>query len=193
MQMSRLIESLDPSTATSPMTQPSRGTIVIADDDPATLMLLWQVLSKAHFTVRACENGQLACEAVRREQPDVVLIDWMMPVMDGQTAVEQLKADPQTRGIPIIMLTTQSNISERVVALEAGVQDFLTKPFDSRELVARIEQQMRWRKMLAVDANTAFAHDRLKLYCPDDAIDKTAPSIFDRIWSTDTKKPKKRR
>ena len=113
--------------------------------------------------------------------------------MDGQTAVEELKADPQTRGIPIIMLTTQSDISERVVALEAGVQDFLTKPFDARELVARIEQQMCWRKMLAVDANAAFTNDRLKLYCPDSPVDKSVPSIFDRIWSTEAKKPKKRR
>jgi CheY-like chemotaxis protein len=96
-------ESLPPATATT--TEPSRGTIVVADDDPATLMLLCQVLSKAHFTVRACENGKLACEAVREQQPDVLLIDWMMPVMDGQTAVGELKADPKTRGIPIIMVT----------------------------------------------------------------------------------------
>jgi DNA-binding response OmpR family regulator len=177
------------SPAASPAA-PSRGTIVIADDDPATLMLLWHVLSKAGFTVRACENGQLACEAVRREQPDVVLIDWMMPIMDGRAAVEQLKADPQTRGIPIIMLTTEADISERVVALEAGVQDFLTKPFDARELVARINQQMRWRKMLAIDANAAFTHDRLKLYRPEPG---TESSIFDRIWSAEAKQSKKRR
>jgi hypothetical protein len=52
---------------------------------------------------------------------------------------------------------------------------------------------MRWRKMLAVDANAAFTNDRLKLYCPDSPLDKSVPSIFDRIWSTDAKKPKKRR
>jgi DNA-binding response OmpR family regulator len=156
-------------------------------------MLLCQVLDRSHFTVFACENGQIACEAVRREKPDVVLIDWMMPVMDGQRAVEDLKADPQTRGIPIIMLTSQLDISERVIALEAGVQDFLTKPVDARELVARIDQQMRWRKMLAVDANEAFVHDRLKLYRPDDVSEKGAPTIFDRIWSTNDDKSKKRR
>jgi DNA-binding response OmpR family regulator len=84
-------------------------------------------------------------------------------------------------------------MSERVFALEAGVQDFLTKPFDVRELIARIEQQMRWRKMLAVDANVAFTHERLKLYGPEEVADKTAPSIFDRIWSTDANKSKQRR
>lgn len=177
-----------------PAPDASRGTIVVADDDAATRMLLLQVLGNARFTVHACENGQLACEAVVRERPDVILMDWMMPVMDGRAAVERLKADIETRGIPIVMLTTQSEIDERVVALEAGVQDFLTKPFDARELVARIDQQMRWRKMLAVDANTAFAADRLKLYRPDAAV-PTSPedgaptsSIFDRIWDAQPKR-----
>jgi DNA-binding response OmpR family regulator len=184
---------LQPTPASSEDSSPavaSRGTIVIADDDPATLLLLWQTLSKAGFTVRAFENGKLACDAVLREQPDVVLIDWMMPVLDGRAAVEKLKADPQTRGIPIVMLTSETDIADRVTALEAGVQDFLTKPFDSRELLARIEQQMRWRKMLAVDANAAFAHDRLKLYRPEPG---TESSIFDRIWSSEAKQSKKRR
>jgi DNA-binding response OmpR family regulator len=127
----------------------------------------------------------------------VILMDWMMPVMDGRAAVERLKADVETRGIPIVMLTTQSEIEERVVALEAGVQDFLTKPFDPRELLARIEQQMRWRKMLAVDANTAFAADRLKLYRPETPPDVSADdlggaSIFDRIWGDQPKTWKKK-
>jgi DNA-binding response OmpR family regulator len=156
-------------------------------------MLLTQILSQARFTVHACENGQLACDAVVRERPDVILMDWMMPVMDGRVAVERLKANIETRGIPIVMLTTQSEIAERVVALEAGVQDFLTKPFDARELIARIEQQMRWRKMLAVDANTAFAGERLKLYGPAGTLpaagaEGTPPrSIFDRIWDAEPK------
>jgi CheY-like chemotaxis protein len=171
----------------------SRGTIVVADDDAATRMLLSQILSQARFTVHACENGQLACDAVVRERPDVILMDWMMPVMDGRAAVQQLKANLDTRGIPIVMLTTQSEIEERVVALEAGVQDFLTKPFDKRELIARIEQQMRWRKMLAVDANSAFAGDRLKLYRPGEepqplASGAPASSIFDRIWDAAPKR-----
>jgi DNA-binding response OmpR family regulator len=176
------------------LTGPSRGTIVIADDDAATLMLLHQVLNQAMFTVHACENGQLACEAVLREAPDVVLLDWMMPVMDGCAAVVKLKADPQTRGIPIVMLTTQSEIAERVIALEAGAQDFLTKPFDARELVARIEQQMRWRKTLALDANTAFAGERLELYrsyarVPAASTDgNPLPSFFDRIWGAEPTK-----
>jgi CheY-like chemotaxis protein len=140
------------STTTAPETS---GRIVIAEDDEVTRMLLDRVLTRAGFTVHACENGQLAYDAVRRDGADVVLLDWMMPVMDGPTAVARLKANLDTRGIPVVMLTAQSEIDQRVVALKTGVQDFLTKPFDTRELVARIEQQLRWRKILAVDANAS--------------------------------------
>ena len=175
--------------------RPRRGTIVVADDDAATRMLLCRILDQANFTVHACENGRLACDAVVRERPDVILLDWMMPIMDGRAAVEHLKADVETRGIPIVMLTTQSEIAERVIALEAGVQYFVTKPFDPRELVARIDQQMRWRKMLAVDANTAFAGDRLRLYRAYETVpaspageDTQPTSFFDRIWGAEPKK-----
>jgi DNA-binding response OmpR family regulator len=124
---------------------PSRGTIVVADDDCATRLLLCRVLTRAAFTVYAVENGELACEEVRLRQPDVVLLDWIMPVMDGRRAVELLKADVRTQAIPIVMLTTHSRNEERMLALEAGVQDFLTKPFDPGELVARIERQIAER------------------------------------------------
>lgn len=174
-----------------------RGSIVLAEDDTATRMLLCQLLTRAAFAVRAFENGQLACDAVGREQPDVILLDWMMPVLDGPGAVAVLKSDARTRGIPIVMLTTQSQIEERVCALEAGVQDFLTKPFDARELIARIDQQMRWRKVLAVDANEAFSAERLQLYRHWDAGNGAAaaptdePDFFDRIWGGETPKRKR--
>jgi CheY-like chemotaxis protein len=130
----------------------TRGTIVVADDDEVTRLLLERILTRAGFTVEAFENGQLACDAIQREAPDVVLLDWMMPVMDGPATVKYLKAQPDTRGIPVVMLTIHAEIEDRVAAFETGVQDFLMKPFDARELVARIEQQMRWRGVLASDA-----------------------------------------
>lgn len=121
----------------------SRGTIVLAEDDCATRLLLARVLSRAAFTVYAVENGELACAEVRSRRPDVVLLDWIMPIMDGREAAERLKADPATQAIPIVMLTTHSHDEERILALRAGVQDFLTKPFDAGELVERIERQVR--------------------------------------------------
>ncbi len=123
-------------------------------------MLLCQVLTRERYRVIAVDNGRLACEAVRRERPDVVLLDWRMPVMDGRAALQELKASKDTRGIPIVMLTSQSQVDERILALESGVQDFLSKPFDPRELVACIEQQLRWQHGLALDARAAFLEER---------------------------------
>jgi DNA-binding response OmpR family regulator len=127
----------------------TRGRIIVADDDPQIRSLLVVLLERRGFQCIDVPNGLAAYEAAKREKPDLVLIDWMMPVMDGRETVERLKRDPETNHIPVVMLTGQSQIGDKVSALEAGVQDFITKPFDSRELVARVEQQMRWRRLLA--------------------------------------------
>ncbi|HZO95057.1 MAG TPA: response regulator [Candidatus Baltobacteraceae bacterium] len=127
----------------------NRGTVLVADDDEGVRMLLRVLLARQGFTVLDAENGLIALETARRERPDLVLLDWVMPIMDGHETVRQLKRDPVTRDIPVVMLTAQSSIDDKVAGLEAGAQDFLTKPFDGRELVARLEQQLRWRKLLA--------------------------------------------
>ncbi len=131
----------------------ARGTVVVADDDTATRMMLGQILRRQHYRVIEVENGRLACEAVRREHPDVVLLDWSMPIMDGLTALKVLKSADETRGIPVVMLTTQSQVEEKVLAIEAGAQDFLIKPCHPRELVARIDQQRRWRAVVATEVS----------------------------------------
>jgi DNA-binding response OmpR family regulator len=77
------------------------------------------------------------------------LLDWMMPVLDGLRTAQLLKADFDTRAIPIVMITTHAQIEDRTLALEAGVQDFITKPFDARELIACVDQQMRWRTIVS--------------------------------------------
>lgn len=150
----------------------SRGTILVADDDPGIRMLLRVLLSRHGFTVIDVENGLVALETARSAHPDLVLIDWMMPLMDGRETVIRLKNDPATRDIPIVMLTGQSQVDDKVAGLEAGAQDFLTKPFDNRELVARLEQQMRWRKVLAdVPA-------RVREAAPIDDVDRQALSHY---------------
>jgi diguanylate cyclase (GGDEF)-like protein/PAS domain S-box-containing protein len=137
-----------------------RGTIVLAEDDQATRLVLSRMLRRENFRVIAVENGRLACDAVRRERPDVIILDWLMPVMDGRAAVEELKSSAVTRSVPIVMLTSHSQVDERIIALESGVQDFLSKPCDPRELIACIEQQLRWRQGLAVDAQVALVAER---------------------------------
>lgn len=146
---------LSSARATTDAESSDRGRILIADDDPGIRSLVKLLLVRRGFEVTDVANGLLAVETCRRIKPDLVLIDWVMPIMDGREATTKMKADPQTRHIPIVMLTSQSRIDDKVAALEAGAQDFLTKPFDSRELVARVEQQMRWRKLLTADIDIA--------------------------------------
>ncbi len=135
----------------------ARGTIVVADDDATTRSILCQILKREHYRVIDVENGKLACEAVKLEDPDLVLLDWAMPVMDGLTALKVLKGNTATRAIPVVMLTTLAQIDEKLLALEAGVQDFLVKPCHPRELVARIDQQRRWRDILTTDVSAIAA------------------------------------
>jgi OmpR family response regulator RpaB len=127
----------------------SRISVVVAEDDAATRMLICRILTRASFDVHAVENGALACEAVRTRKPDVVLLDWVMPVMDGCRVVEVLKADIDTREIPIVMLSTHSRMKDCIQALEAGVSDYMPKPFNAHELVACIDLQMRLRDVVA--------------------------------------------
>lgn len=143
---------------------PLQRTIVLAEDDTMTRMLLCRILARHNFRVIDVENGRLACDAVRREPPDLVLLDWAMPVMDGRAALQELKADAATRSIPVMMLSSHGEVDERVLALTAGVQDFITKPVDPRELVARIVQQLNWRELVAVDAEAEASRERLSRY-----------------------------
>lgn len=144
----RLAATLSSASAARASESPSRGTILVCDDDPGIRTLLAVVLGRRGFSVLQAENGLLALEQTKRSRPDLVVIDWLMPVMDGRETVEKLKREPETRDIPVVMLTSQSSVEDKVAALESGAQDYLTKPFDQRELVARLEQQMRWRKLL---------------------------------------------
>jgi diguanylate cyclase (GGDEF)-like protein/PAS domain S-box-containing protein len=140
-----------------------RGTVVVAEDDTATRILLCQILRRERFNVIAVENGKLACEAAYRELPDVILLDFMMPVMNGRQAIDELKMSESTRAIPIVMITAQSDLANRVQALNSGAQDVLAKPFEARELIARIEAQMKWRSVLAIDADAALVAERVVL------------------------------
>lgn len=130
-----------------------RGTILVVDDDIGTRMTLRKILERAGFHVLDASDGVRACEAALRDRPDLVLMDWNMPVMDGRTAVERLKANPATRTTPVLMLSSISGTDDKVSALRAGVQDFLTKPFNERELIARVEQHLEWRKLLGAQSS----------------------------------------
>lgn len=165
-----LADAIASASVTEELESPRRGHLLIADDDAAIRKLLETLLTRNGFSVTAVENGMLACERARTLRPDLILLDWMMPILDGCSAAARLKSDPQTRHIPVVMLTSQARTEDKVAALEAGAQDYITKPFDSRELVARIEQQLRWRRLLADD-------DPVADDVPNDPAPAAKPSI----------------
>ena len=122
--------------------------ILVVDDNKLNVKLLAAKLAKDYYFVSTAEDGQQAIEAVKRDMPDIILLDIMMPVMDGFTACKILKADPATRHIPIIMVTALSDVSDRIKGLECGADDFLTKPINDVALMARVRSLLRLKMMM---------------------------------------------
>ena len=117
----------------------SRTPILIVDDEPFNVDLLEQELEDLGYHTLAASNGQEALERVAAEPPDLILLDMMMPVMDGLTACRRLKENDETRLIPIVIMTALDGLEDRIRGIEAGADDFLTKPVNPRELAARIQ------------------------------------------------------
>jgi DNA-binding response OmpR family regulator len=108
--------------------------VILAEDDPDIQLVARLALKRAGFTVKVVGNGQEALDAVRQQPPDVVLLDWMMPELDGPETCRRLKADPTTAGIPIIFLTAKSQEAEIQRGLSLGAAGYVTKPFDALAL-----------------------------------------------------------
>lgn len=115
-------------------------TILIADDDPLLRTLVEHKLSLAGHRVIAAEDGAQALSEIARLKPDLVVLDAMMPVLDGFEVLRRLKSDPATAGLPVIMLTALKREADIVGALELGAADYLVKPFIPDELVMRIRR-----------------------------------------------------
>ena len=118
-------------------------TILIVDDEPFNVDLLEQQLEELGYDTQSAANGQEALDAVAAAPPDLILLDVMMPVMDGFTVCRTLKDDPETHLIPIVIMTALDAVEDRVTGIKAGADDFLTKPVDERELEARIQTSLK--------------------------------------------------
>lgn len=121
------------------------ATILLVEDEPAIQELIAANLMRAgHHVVRAgdAETGQ---RIVRDALPDLILLDWMLPGMSGIEFAKRLRADERTRAIPLIMLTARGEEQDKVLGLESGADNYITKPFSPRELVARIKAVLRQR------------------------------------------------
>jgi len=113
-------------------------TILVADDDAAIRDLLLMVLAQAGYNTLDADNGQRAVELAVAHRPDVALLDVMMPVMDGFAACRAIKADPRTADIPVLLLTALVHVDFKVQGLDEGAADYITKPFENLELLARL-------------------------------------------------------
>jgi DNA-binding response OmpR family regulator len=120
-----------------------QSTILIVDDEPFNVDLLEQQLEEFGYATVSASNGQEALDKVAAEAPDLILLDVMMPVMDGLTVCRILKENDETRLIPIVIMTALGAVEDRIRGIEAGADDFLTKPVDERELLARIQTTLR--------------------------------------------------
>ncbi len=123
------------------------GRILVVDDTASNRLILREKLSSAYYDVLLAENGTRALEMARQEQPDMILLDVMMPGLDGHAVCRKLKSDRDLAHIPVIMVTGANSADERVKGLEAGADDFLTKPVNDLALFARVRNLMRTKVM----------------------------------------------
>jgi sigma-B regulation protein RsbU (phosphoserine phosphatase) len=131
----------------SQRTEPVNESILIVDDTPLNLRLLSQMLSEQGYGVRAVTSGERALASVRAAPPDLILLDIKMPGMNGYEVCEHLKADPQTRNIPIIFISALDEIQDKVQAFAVGGVDYITKPFQLEEVLARVQTHLALRKL----------------------------------------------
>lgn len=108
--------------------------VILAEDDLDIQLVARLALKRAGFVVKVVSNGQEAIDAVKQQPPDVILLDWMMPELDGPEACRRLKADPATASIPVIFLTAKSQEAEIKRGLSLGASGYITKPFDALTL-----------------------------------------------------------
>lgn len=121
----------------------AKGTILIVEDEKDIRELLRHNLEREQYRVLVAESGEEGLKLARRDRPDLVLLDLMLPGMDGLEVCRSLRADGQTRRIPIVMLTARSEDADVVAGLELGADDYVTKPFQPRVLLARLRSVLR--------------------------------------------------
>ncbi len=126
--------------------RPPRQTILVVDDQEANIMLVEAILAPQGYTIIAASNGEQALELVAAQPPDLILLDIMMPGENGFDICARLKGDERTRLIPIVMLTSLNDPQDRIRGIEVGADDFLSKPFHSAELSARVRSLLKLKQ-----------------------------------------------
>lgn len=188
-----------------------KKSIALIEDEPDIIELLSIHLTKAGYTVKAFSNGADFLKHVEKQLPDLVILDLMLPDIDGLEICKMLRKKDATAGIPIIMLTAKSEEMDKVVGLELGADDYITKPFSPKELIARVKAVLRrhtapqreTRKMeiggiLTLDASkyevsvrnkkvelTATEFKILELLCSKKGWVFSREQILDHLWGAE--------
>ena len=135
----------------------SQPCVLVVEDEGAQREVLKYNLEAEGFEVVLAENGDEAMLLVAEEQPDLIVLDWMLPNVSGIEVCRRVKADPQTRQIPIVMLTARSEEVDRVRGLETGADDYVVKPYSVVELMARLRTQLRRTRPATMGERLSFA------------------------------------
>ena len=129
------------------MNNSDNGSIVIVDDNPNNLQVLGHILQQGGYKVRPALSGELALRAIAASPPELVLLDVMMPGMDGYETCRQLKARPETAVIPVIFISALNEAKDKLLAFDAGAVDYVSKPFQAAEVLARVRAQLQLYRM----------------------------------------------
>ncbi|WP_202905689.1 phosphate regulon transcriptional regulator PhoB [Cypionkella psychrotolerans] len=169
-----------------------RPSVLLVEDEPAQRAVLSYNLEAEGFEVRTADNGEDALSLISEEAPDLILLDWMMPHVSGIEVCRRLKARPETRGIPIIMLSARSEEVDKVRGLETGADDYVIKPYSVVELMARLRAQLRRVRPATAGLLLEWGDIRLdtethRVYRADKVL-KLGPTEF-RLLATFMEKP----
>ena len=124
-----------------------KGRILIVDDDPHAVEILTRMLGREGYSCTSAVSGPVALETLQRQPVDVILLDVMMPGMDGLQVCQRLRQDENLREIPVILLTAKDDMDTRAQGMSLGVSEYLTKPINKRELFTRIDAQLHAREI----------------------------------------------
>jgi two-component system phosphate regulon response regulator PhoB len=174
------------------MAQTSQPSVLLVEDEPAQREVLAYNLEAEGFRVMQASNGEDAMMLVEEEAPDIIILDWMMPELSGIEVCRRLKMRPETRGIPIIMLSARAEEVDRIRGLETGADDYVIKPYSVLELMARARAQLRRVRPSSIGMTLEWDDIRLdpethRVYRGDKVL-KLGPTEF-RLLSTFMEKP----
>ena len=161
-----------------------KGQILVVDDDKEVVRLMRAYLEQAGYKVLAAYDGETAVHMLRREKPDLLLLDLMLPDRDGYDITRLVRGDPTLAHIPIIMLTARVEDTDKIIGLEIGADDYVSKPYNPREVVARVRARLRsqgaFKPRVLQAGGLQMDVDRREVQVDDQLVDLT-PTEFNLL------------